>query len=339
MNNLNIKKTALVTGANGHLGFNLVKTLLNKNYKVIAGVRSLERSEHLKELNCEIRTIDLLNEKSLINNLKDADVLFQVAANFNHWAKNPEKEIYNANLLGTKNVLTAASINNFKKVVYVSSLGAANRLEVPITEKGWNSSQKNIYFKSKVDSEKLAWELAKKLSIDMVSVLPGAMIGGDCYNLTPTMKLLSTILNNKLSGDPQFYFNFVDVEDVALACIIASEKGRSGERYLLANEECTSVVQIVKIAQSNFPERKIKTPPVPPEIIFKSVVYISELLSNIRGVEPELQSNFISEFRIKETCNIEKARSELGFNPKSPQISIEKALKSLAVDILNKRKS
>lgn len=320
----------LVTGANGHLGNNLVRVLLDKGEKVVAGIRGPAGQKALGGLACDIARIDLLDKPSLDKAMAGIDVLYQVGAVFKHWSRNPEQEIYQANLQGTRNALEAAAAAGVRRIVYISSLGALDRCRTPITETTWNPVRTNVYFRSKTDAEKLAWDLAEKLGLELVSVLPGAIVGKNCFAITPTMSIFRTILDGKLSANPRFFFNFVDVADIAEACWLAATRGRPGERYLLANESCTSIEEIVRIAQHEFPDRKIKMPPTPPRPLFRLIVSLLEGLSKIRGVEPELQRNFLTEFSVRELCDISKARRELGFDPKPPQEAIANALHYLA---------
>lgn len=319
--------TCFVTGANGHLGNNLVRTLLDRGENVVAGIRNTNHAEKLRALGGRVTHADLLDKPSLVRSLDKVDVLYQVGAVFKHWAPDPEHDIYQANMRATRNILEAAAEAGVEKVVYVSSLAALDRACNPITETTWNPDTSNVYFRSKTDSEKLAWDLAGKLGLNMVSVLPGAMIGPNCWSPTPTMSLLRTILEGMLTADPGFFFNFVDVRDVAEGCWQVAENGRAGERYLLANEHCTGVGEIVRIAQTLFPERRIKTPARPPRSLLYPIVTILELAARFRGQEPELQRNYLRVFTLREECDISKARRELGFAPRSPQETIEAALK------------
>lgn len=299
-----------------------MRALAAKGLPVTAGIRNPAHRARLADTGCKVAAADLLDPASLARALRGVKVLYQAGAVFKHWARDPEREIYQANLAATRNALEAAAKAGVERVVYVSSLGTLDRAKTPITPTTWNPNRENVYFRSKTDAEKLAWELARKLGLDMVSVLPGAFVGGDCCAPTPTMILLRTILDRKLSADPGFYFNFVDVADVAEGCRLAATRGRSGERYLLTNENPTAVAEIVAIAQEMFPERKIKTPPKPPRVVLALVVALMERIARLRGVEPELQRNFLTEFTVREVCDISKSRAELGFSPASPQAAL-----------------
>jgi NAD(P)-dependent dehydrogenase (short-subunit alcohol dehydrogenase family) len=153
--------TVLVTGANGHLGHNLVLELRAQGQRVIAGVRHHHHHAALAALGCRVAQVEMLDRYSLEMAMDGVDTVYQVAAVFKHWARDPEREIYRANIEGTRNVLEAAAATSVRRVVYVSSLAALDRSKTPITEEGWNLRASNVYFRSKVDSEKLAWDLAE----------------------------------------------------------------------------------------------------------------------------------------------------------------------------------
>lgn len=200
---------SLVTGANGHLGNTLVRLLVSRGEHVIAGIRNAQHRNILDSLGGTTVRADLLDRSSLAAALQGVEVLYQVGAVFKHWAPNPERDIYAANMNATRNVLEAAAHAGVRRVVYVSSLAALDRARVPINESSWNPDRSNIYFRSKTDAEKLAWDLAEKHRLNMVSVLPGAMIGRNCLTPTPTMALLTSVIEDKLPVNPGFFFNFM----------------------------------------------------------------------------------------------------------------------------------
>jgi dihydroflavonol-4-reductase len=217
-----------------------------------------------------------------------------------------------------------------RRVVFVSSIAATDRSRMPITEQGWNADTSNVYFRSKTDSEQLAWALAGRHGLEMVSLLPGAMVGPSCYRDTPTMALLRLVLDGKLVVDPGFHFSFVDVRDVAEACVCAAERGRAGERYLVANETCTSVRELAAIARRCFPDRRIPLPRAMPRGVLALAALAAELCGTLTGTPPALQRSFLTAFTVQEHCDVGKARRELGFVPTAPTLVLERALSELA---------
>ncbi|MBY0596298.1 NAD(P)H-binding protein, partial [Bacillus bingmayongensis] len=153
-----MKKISLVTGANGHLGNNLVRELLKRGETVRASVRDLNDKEPFIGLDCEIVYADLRDKASLHKALDGVNTLYQVAAVFKHWAQDPEKEIIIPNVEATQNIMEAAKEANVRKIVYVSSVAALSldktNLKGKIDETTWlENSHGNAYFDSKARAE------------------------------------------------------------------------------------------------------------------------------------------------------------------------------------------
>jgi dihydroflavonol-4-reductase len=323
----------LVTGANGHLGNNLVRALLKKGEKVRASVRNINYTKPFAGLNCEIVHADLLNKEALLKAMEGIDILYQVAAVSKQWVKNPEIELLHVNVQGTQNVLEVASEKGVKKIIYVSSMATLDPFVDIMDETTWAKELLIPYNKSKYEAEKLAWRLAKELDLWMVSVLPSSMVGPNCFgHLTTTMKFLNRVINNELPVDINFWFNYVDIADVANAMITASEKGKSGERYLLGNESPTNTGEVVEIAKSIFPN--IKSPKRISKTSLMLMAFFEELFSKISKKEPAILRNQIKTYYDNELrLDITKARKELGFNPRSP----EQALKDTFIYLKNRK--
>jgi len=306
---------ALVTGANGHLGANLVRYLIARGDEVIATVRDPATANDLRTLGARVATLDLRDADAAKRAFVGARVVYHCAAVFSHWARNAEQTIYQANLTITRNVIEAAARAAVGRVVYVSSLGALDRSRSPFDESSWNPNRTNVYFRSKTDSERLAWALADARCVPLVSVLPAAMIGPHCTRPTPTMALLGEILARRMRLDPGLHFTLADVRDVAVACRAAATRGRPGERYLLACETSLSVSQMVEIARTCLPALRIPRPIAAPRRLMPSLAGAMEVVAMLTGGEPSLQRSFFTEFSAPERCDIRKARAELGFAP------------------------
>lgn len=320
---------ALVTGANGHLGNNLVRLLIEKGIPVRASVRNIKNKEPFAGLNCDVVQADITNKQSLINALQDVDVLYAVGAAFKLWAKDPKKEIYDVNLDGIKNTIEAAAEAGVKRIVYVSSIAALNYAQLPTKESyGYNPDRRDMYYNSKNDGEKLAFDLAKKHNLDLVAVLPSAMIGSKAFApLNVSYNIIDLILKKQIPVETNITLNWIDVKDVAEGCYLAATKGRNGERYILANEQCMSIKDTTRIAQQLFPGLKIKLPAAVPKPILFTVGWFMELGSQLTGKAPLLTTKDIAMFSgLQQNFNITKARTELGFNPKDPVQAVKEAM-------------
>jgi dihydroflavonol-4-reductase len=323
------KKLALVTGANGHLGNNLVRLLVNKGIPVRASVRNLASKEPFAGLDCEVVQSDISDKQSLLKVLQGVETFYAVGAVFTLWAKDPEKEIYDVNIQGTRNLVEAAAEAGVKRIVYVSSIAALNYSQLPTKESyGRNPDRRDVYYNSKNDGEKLAFELAQKHNIELVAVLPSAMIGSESFGkLSVSYNIIDLILKKEVPVETNITLNWIDVKDVAEGCFLAATKGKNGERYILANEKCTSIKDTTKIAQKLFPELKIKLPIAVPKSILFIIAWFMELSGKITGKAPLLSVKDIAMFSgLQQDFDISKARTELGFIPKKSDIAVREAM-------------
>ncbi|OYQ38557.1 dihydrokaempferol 4-reductase [Flavobacterium cyanobacteriorum] len=330
---MNTQNLALVTGANGHLGNNLVRLLLKKGIPVRASVRNISNKAPFEGLDCEVVQADMTDKKSMVRALQGVHTFYAVGAVFKLWAKNPKEEIYDVNVQGTRYMIEAAAEAGVKKIVYVSSIAALNYIKTPITEdNGYNPDRRDMYYNSKNDGEKLAFELAKKLNIELVAVLPSAMIGSTAFEpLSTSYNIIDLIMKGKVPVETNININWIDVKDVAEGCYLAAEKGRDGERYILANEKSMSLKDTTIIAKELFPGLKIKLPMSVPKAVLFLVAALMESVSKLSGKAPVLTVKDIAMFSgLKQDFDISKARRELGFNPKAPRQVVEEAMLYLA---------
>ena len=325
---------ALVSGANGHLGNNLVRFLIKQGVPVRATTRNLKNKAPFAGLDCEVVQADITDKSSFIRALQGVETFYAVAASFKLWAKDSKKEIYDVNIRGIQNTLEAASEAGVKRVVYVSSVAALNYKKLPTKESyGYNSDRRDMYYNSKNDGEKLAFQLAKKLGIELVSVMPSAMIGGEAFApLNVSYNILKLILNKEIPVDTKITLNWVDVKDVAEGCYLAAQKGRSGERYILANEKCMTITDTTKLAAKRYPQLKLKVPGAVPKFMLYGIAGIMELLAKVKKEAPMLTRKDIAMFSgLQQDFDISKAKKELGFNPKKPEHAINEAMDYLLV--------
>ncbi|WP_027076350.1 NAD-dependent epimerase/dehydratase family protein [Maribacter antarcticus] len=325
---------SLVTGANGHLGNNLVRLLLSENQKVRATARNINNKEPFKGLDCEIVQADNTDRESLKKAFNGITNLYAVGANFSMWAKNPKVEIYDNNVNGTQNVFDIAKECGIKNIVYVSSVASLDFTKLPANvDNGYNKDRRNWYYNSKNDSDKLAIELGKTYGIRTVLILPSAMIGSEAYKLSYSNNLVYQILNGEIPVDTNVTLNWVDVKDVAFGAYKAMLKGKNGERYILSNKQHTTLQESVKIASELYPELKLKTPKKVPKCLLYSVAGLMEFTSKISGKEPQLQRHYLDMFYgLKQDYDITKSKEELGFNPKPSKEALIDALDYLEKD-------
>ena len=232
---------ALVTGATGFIGGNLVRELLNQGYQVRALVRKESNQQNIRDLEIEVAFGDLRDRASLDRALDGCDVLFHVAAVYTFWAPDPAF-IYETNVQGTENILAAAQAKGIKKVIYTSTestIGIPENCRLGTEEMETNlSNLYGDYKKSKCLAEKIVLKMCHD-ELPLVIVNPTMPVGLFDAKPTPTGQFIVSFLNRRLPAYINTGLNVVDVEDVARGHILALEKGRSGERYILGNKILT----------------------------------------------------------------------------------------------------
>jgi len=237
----------LVTGASGHIGNLIVRKLLERGRPVRAMVRPNSSKEPLRSQdgmtppNLEIIYGDVNDPASLHKAMHGVQRLFHCAAVFQTRFVHPgeEEAMLRTNVEGTRNALEAAAKAGVKRIVYTSSvaaIGCSRDPKIILNEKTWNEDPIDGYVASKTDSERLAHELQAKLGLDIVYVLPATVIGPYDFKPQPNNDF---ILKAMMAAPPVYFANghsYVDAEDVAIGHVLAEEKGKSGERYLLGGD-------------------------------------------------------------------------------------------------------
>ena len=231
---------ALVTGATGFVGGNLVRQLIAQGYGIKALIREGSSRRNIDGLDIDIATGDLRDRPSLDRALDGCDVLFHVAAMYTFWTPDP-KVIYDVNVQGTENILAAARSKGIRKVVYTST---ESTIGIASGNLGTEEMETNInkapgdYKKSKCLAERLALEMCRE-GLPLVVVNPTTPVGPYDVKPTPTGQIIVNFLNGRMPACVNTGLNIVDVEDVAKGHILALEKGRTGERYILGNKNLT----------------------------------------------------------------------------------------------------
>lgn len=242
----------LVTGADGLLGSNLVRELLSRNYKVTALVHSGSKSITLKGLPINFIEGDLLNLESLIAASKGKDIVYHCAASTSMFP--PRQAIVNrVNIEGTENVVHACKVNKVKRLIYVGTANSfsSGSIEAPGTEKNpYTASHYGLdYMDSKYNAQQYILDQVKTAGLDAVVVNPTFMIGP--YDSAPSSgKIILRLHQKKIPGYSLGGKNFVAVKDVAVAMANAITMGKTGECYLLCNENLSYKEAFHKIAQT-----------------------------------------------------------------------------------------
>ena len=243
----------VVTGANGHIGNNLCRQLLEKGYTVRGSVRSLDKAPNL---DMEFVEADVLKEEGWDKVLEGASGLFHLATIY---ATSGDGQIIldTANK-GTEIVFKAAAKAGISRIVYTSSIAAIGSSPKGVVkdESNWNENFSLPYTQAKTESERRAWQLAEELNLDLRVINPSGVLGGSFSRPTPSTDIIGDAMKGKYPVVPKIPLAFVHVDDVATAHINAYEIDEASGRYVLAPHQDGNIHDLLKRAKKLYPKMK-----------------------------------------------------------------------------------
>lgn len=322
-------KKVLVTGAAGFIGSHVVEELTRRGIVVRGAVLPQESTANIDRFGIEIIRGNILDRAFVEKAIQGVDHVFHLAAVYSTWM--PDwKPLWEVNLQGTRNMLWACKhADSVQRVVYTSSLSAIGikpGTEVSDENTPFNQYDAIPYVMSKYLSQQEALGFAQN-GLDLVVVNPCFPFGPGDVAPTPTgniiLQMMSGFTRLKIAGG----FNVVDVRDVALGHILAAEKGRSGEKYLLGNINMTGEEFAKLVARTLGIEHKFMIPL--PANAMKALAFATEVITENfrRDQRPPFTLGEIKYGTQHLFMSIDKARNELGYAPRDVAISIADAVR------------
>lgn len=318
--------TTLVTGASGFLGSHVARLLVQRGERARLLLRPTSPTKLLEGLPVERVTGDLRDATSLEKALAGVNTVYHVAADYRLWARNP-REIYESNVQGTRNLLQSAGRAGIEKFVYTSTVGTiAVPREGGLPDENTAASIEEMigeYKRSKWLAEQEARQAATA-GMPVVIVNPATPVGPGDAKPTPTGKIIVDFLNGRMPAYVDTGLNFVPVEDAAAGHLLAAERGRLGERYILGGENLTLKQALQILSQ-------ISGRPAPrmcvPHVLALAAGYADAALSRLVGRAPHIPLEGVRMARHSMFVNAEKARAELGFSAGPIAAAFERAVR------------
>jgi dihydroflavonol-4-reductase len=317
--------TTLVTGATGFVGSHVARQLVSAGQSVRVLVRPKSNLEALIGLNVEHFEGDLRDQKSLERAMLGIRRVFHVAADYRLWTPRPE-EIYEINVEGTRNLLAAAQRARVERIVYTSTVAT---IAVPRNGALPNESTQATldemighYKRSKFLAEQVAVE-AVSAGLPVVIVNPTAPVGPWDWKPTPTGRIILDFLKGKMPAYVDTGLNVAPVEDIAAGHLLAAEKGRVGERYILGGRNMT-LKQILDAlsAITGRPAPRLRLP----HAVALAAGYADQWFSRLAGREPQIPVEGVKMSRHRMFVESDKAARELGYIPSSVEAALGRAV-------------
>ena len=318
--------TTLVTGASGFVGSHVARQLVSAGQPVRVLVRRGSNLAALAGLHVECFEGDLRDTSSLERAMNGVRRVFHVAADYRLWTPRPE-EIYETNVEGTRRLLAAAKSAGVERIVYTSTVAtiAVPRHGALPNEDTRATVDEMIghYKRSKFLAEQVAVEAAAA-GVPVVIVNPTAPVGPWDWKPTPTGRIILDFLKGKMPAYVDTGLNVAAVEDIAAGHLLAAEKGRIGERYILGARNMT-LKQILDAlsAITGRPAPRVRLP----HAIALAAGYADELFSRLAGREPHIPVEGVKMSRHRMFVESDKAARELGYKPTSVEAALERAVR------------
>src|SRR2546421_7117100 len=288
-------------------------------------LRPSSTNRAIADLSLEYVTGDLRDPASVARAMQGAKRVFHVAADYRLWARR-KQDIYDSNVGGTNNLLDAAIRAGVEQFIYTSTVAtiAVDRPQHPNEFTDTRLEEMVGHYKrSKWMAEQEALKAAKA-GLSVIVVMPTTPVGPWDWKPTPTGKIILDFLNGKMPGYVETGLNFVGVEECAADHLLAAEKGRVGERYLLGGENLTLKAMLDMLAEvTGLAAPKLKIP----HGLALGVAYANTVFSRLLGREPGIPVEGVKIAQHLMFVNVKRAQKELGFKPGSVTAALERAVR------------
>lgn len=302
-----------VTGATGFVGSHVARVLSQNGADLRLLVRNSSRTELIDSLAADRVMGDLRDADSLKPGMEGCEMVFHVAADYRLWIPDPD-QMYRANVEGTRAMLRAAREAGVRRFVYTSTVATVGFTGNghPADEDSPVSLNRMIghYKRSKFMAEQVAIE-AGTSGQDVVVVNPTAPIGEQDIKPTPTGRIVVDFLKKKFPAYVDTGMNLVDVAEVAKGHVLAAERGRSGQRYILGGENISLKGILDKLAGiTGLPSPTMKLP----YVVALATGVVDEIVTGrVLRKEPRVTIDAVRMGRKKMYASSAKAERELGW--------------------------
>jgi dihydroflavonol-4-reductase len=316
---------ALVTGATGFVGAAVARALLAAGHEVRVLARPSSDRRNLAGLDVAVAEGSLEDAASLGRAVAGCRYLFHVAADYRLWVPDPAA-MFRANVDGTRELMLAALGAGVERIVYTSSVATLGLIKDGIADEAAPSGEADMigpYKRSKFLAEQVVSELVAGRGLPAVIVNPSTPVGPGDLKPTPTGRIVVEAAKGKMPGYVDTGLNIVHVDDVAAGQLLAAERGRVGERYILGGDNLSLVDILGEVARAvgrRPPALKI------PYAVVLPIAAGAEMMARITGREPFTTLDGVRMSRKKMYFSSAKAMRELGYAPRPAKDAIADAI-------------
>ncbi|HTV76692.1 MAG TPA: hopanoid-associated sugar epimerase [Steroidobacteraceae bacterium] len=321
-------RQAFITGATGFVGAAVARALIADGWRIRALARAGSDRRNLAGLPVEVVTGDLRDPGSYATALAGCGALFHVAADYRLWAPNPA-DLYATNVEGTRALLEAAERAGVARIVYTSSVATLRLTQGLIADETSIATEADMighYKRSKFRGEQLVhdWYRSDAARRWVVIVNPSTPVGPCDIKPTPTGQIVLDAAAGRTPAYVDTGLNIAHVDDIARGHLLALERGRAGERYILGGTNLTLqeiLTQVTRIAGRPAPRIRL------PHGVVLPIAYVAEAFARLSGRGTRITVEGVRMSRKRMYFSSAKAARELGYTWRDPAIAFQDAVR------------
>jgi dihydroflavonol-4-reductase len=316
-----------VTGGTGFIGGVIVRQLRDRGDEVVCLVRSPEKGKAVAALGCELAAGDLSDEAAIRAGMEGCDAVIHAAAIYEVGVPAKERPaMWEANVAGTERVMEAALAVKVPRVVYVSTVGVFGNTDKKVVDETYEHPERSFtsyYEETKLEAHKIVKRMIAERDLPAIIVQPGGVYGpGDTSQVAD---LLQEFFAGKLPllPFPELGICMSHVEDIAGGVLLALDKGKLGEIYVISGPATTmrgAIEAVASVSGRKAPKHNLPTP------LMKALIPIGPLVGKMMGQPPNLRELISSGDGVTFWASYEKAERELGYSPRGLEEGMRQTL-------------
>lgn len=318
-----------VTGGTGFIGGEVVRQLRQRGEEVTCLVRSPENAGKLKDLGCELTAGDLGDERAIRAGMEGCDAVIHAAAMYEVGIPAKQRPaMWEANVAGTERVMKVALEAKVPRIVYVSTVGIFGNTHQRVVDESYENPETDFtsyYEETKLEAHKLVKRMIAERDLPAIIVQPGGVYGpGDTSQVAD---LLEQFFAGKLPllPFPELGICMTHVEDIAGGILLALDKGKLGETFVISGPATTmreAIDTVARISGRKAPKRALPTG------LMKAMIPIGPLVGKVMGQPPNLRELISSADGVTFWASYEKAERELGYSPRGMDEGLRQTLEA-----------
>jgi len=318
-----------VTGGTGFIGGEVARQLCARGDDVVCLVRTPAKAAKLTELGCELVAGDLGDSEAIRNGMERCDAVIHAAAMYEVGIPAKQRPaMWEANVAGTERVMEAALAAKVPRIVYVSTVGVFGNTSKKVVDETYEHPEQSFtsyYEETKLEAHKIVKRMIAEQELPAIVVQPGGVYGpGDTSQVAD---LLQEFFAGKLPllPFPDLGICMSHVEDIANGILLALDKGKLGEIYVISGPATTmreAIETVAGVSGRKAPKRDLPTP------LMKALIPIGPLVGKMMGQPPNLRELISSADGVTFWASYEKAERELGYAPRGLEEGLRQTLEA-----------